>query len=210
MTGEMKLMLDHLLWATPDLDRARARWSKLTGNTAAPGGSHPGRGTRNAIVPLQAGCYLEILAPDPAQNLTNTAGAELAALTDERLWTFCCRGPDLDTLATRARSIGLSALGPFPCERMRPDGVLLQWTLLYLADHRFGGLLPFFIDWQNSPHPSTAKGESLSLTRFTVSHPDGELRELYAHLGIPVTVDIGPSALRAELQGPTGNFTLTS
>lgn len=206
----MSMLLDHVIWATRDLERGRERWSELTGTKAAPGGAHPGRGTRNAIVPLQAGCYLEILAPDPAQTLTGTLGAELAALTEERLWTFCCRGPDLEDVAARARAIGLAVQGPLPYERTRPDGVRLQWTLLYLVNHRFGGLLPFFIDWQRSPHPSATKGEPFSLARLAASHPDQELQELYAQLDIPVTVRIGPAALRAELQGPAGNFTLTS
>jgi hypothetical protein len=211
MASEMSLVLDHLIWATPDLERGRARWAELTGTAAAPGGAHPGRGTRNALVPLQSGCYLEILAPDPAQELAGTAGAELAGLAGERLWTFCCRGQDLDVLATRARALGLSVDGPQPCERLRPDGVRLQWKLLYLTNHRFSRLLPFFIDWQNSPHPSAAsKGERFSLTRLAVSHPDAELQQLYAQLDIPVTVSIGPPALRAELEVAARTLTLTS
>lgn len=38
-------VLDHLVHATPDLDRTLAEIAALTGVRPVPGGSHPGRGT---------------------------------------------------------------------------------------------------------------------------------------------------------------------
>ena len=41
--------VDHLIYATPDLDMTIAEMERRLGVKAAPGGQQPGRGTRNAL-----------------------------------------------------------------------------------------------------------------------------------------------------------------
>src|SRR6516225_5696846 len=59
--------VDHLVYATPDLNLGIDRIEKLTGVRATPGGQHPGRGTRNALPALGPSSDLGILGPDPEQ-----------------------------------------------------------------------------------------------------------------------------------------------
>lgn len=51
MKGSVELLsrVDHLLYATPDLNRGVEEIEKLIGVRATEGGQHPGRGTRNAL-----------------------------------------------------------------------------------------------------------------------------------------------------------------
>jgi hypothetical protein len=65
--------IDHVIYATADLDAAAARVEEALGVAAVPGGRHEGLGTHNRIVPLGGG-YLELLA------VADRAEAERSAL----------------------------------------------------------------------------------------------------------------------------------
>ena len=206
MTG-----LDHILWAAPDLGAGEKIIGSLTGVAPARGGSHPGLGTRNSLMGLNSGIYLEIISPDPAQELEGNRGGRIAALPRPGIMTFAIRSDDLDTLSAAARREGLSLQGPVAMSRDRPDGVRLDWTILYLEDSRFGEAIPFVIDWGASPHPSESVPAGCQLRSFAVLHPNAdELARLYAALDIPVPVKRGAyPGFIAELATPNGDVVLT-
>ena len=93
--------------------------------------------------------------------------------------------------------------------RTRPDGVRLAWQLVFVDGHPFGGLVPFFIDWGESPHPSTTLGAPLEWRSLTLEHPDAPrlAAVLEALGGVPEAVRIVPGAaprLVAEWGSPRG------
>jgi hypothetical protein len=203
--------LDHILWAAPDLGAGEKIIGSLTGVAPARGGSHPGFGTRNSLMGLDSGIYLEIISPDPAQALEGNRGGRIAALPRPGVMTFAIRSDDLDTLSAAARREGLSVQGPVAMSRDRPDGVRLDWTILYLEDSRFGEAIPFVIDWGQSPHPSESVPAGCRLRSFGVLHPKAdELARLYAALDIPIPVKRGAyPGFVAELATPNGDVVLT-
>ena len=135
--------LDHFVIGIDSLD-AGYRWATETlaiGLQA--GGSHSGRGTRNALAGLGSSSYLEVLARDPAQCPTPT----LNLPADEpKLLHWCIRSSELEKIEERATALGLGSLGISDWTRQTPAGDTLRWKLLFLGGVSDAAALPFFIN----------------------------------------------------------------
>jgi hypothetical protein len=205
--------VDHLLLGAPDLEKAIVWFADTTGVRPAVGGSHPGMGTRNALVSLGARRYLEIIAPDPAQTQFNFQ-IDLRALTGPRLVTWAASTSDVDAVASAARSGGFSVFGPRDGSRMRPDGSTLRWRSVGVqADFRTATVdpVPFFIQWApGSAHPAGDSPQGCTLERLELRHPEGErLRRAFGALGIDATVTSAERAgMRAVMTTPKGEVRL--
>lgn len=166
--------LDHIVVGFPSLEDGMARLLQLSGYHAAVGGSHPNRGTRNALLNLGNNSYLELLAPDPAQ-LALVWHQEITTLSELTIVDWAIRHKDLDQLAALLNERGVPRIDPTPGSRTRPDGQTLNWRTLRLVDDLKGNL-PFFIEWDfSSPHPSTDAPGGCLLQQF---QPTGPLPEI--------------------------------
>lgn len=77
------MRIDHVIYATGDLDAAAARLEAELGVPVRPGGRHEGLGTHNRIVPLGGG-YLELLAiADPEEAARSPLGRAIQASIDQ-------------------------------------------------------------------------------------------------------------------------------
>jgi hypothetical protein len=168
-------MLDHLLLGCSDLDQGIAFVEKHTGVRSAMGGVHPGRGTRNALLALGKGRYLEVIAPDPQQKEIQSVGAgllgELKQLAAPQLVEWAVHTLNIEASAERLRKYGVAFHGPTPGSRARPDGRMLHWKTLNFDDNR-RRLLPFLIKWgADSVHPSADAPAGCRLESFMVVSP---------------------------------------
>lgn len=206
--------VDHLLLGIGDLDSGVAWVEKTTGVKAVVGGTHPGVGTRNALISLGSRRYLEILAPDPEQSAFNFR-IDLRALSLPRLVTWAAAANDIDAVARQARAAGFEVFGPQAGSRSRPDGEVLKWrTLGVKSDLAGGGVdpIPFFIQWESdSAHPSQDSPKGCELTAFGIEHPQpAAVNDVLGKLGIEAGVKAGERvALWATLRTPKGNINLT-
>ncbi len=203
--------VDHLVYATPDLNVGIEKLERLLGIRATTGGQHPGRGTRNALIALGPATYIEIIGPDPEQPtpaLPRPFGID--ALSEPRIVAWAAKSSDPSQQVSKGAAQGLT-LGPvIPGSRRRPDGVLLTWRYtdprIVVAD----GVVPFFIDWGKTPHPaaSAAKGATLLDLRAEHSDPD-RVQKALGQLGITVPVKKGlKPALAATIDSPRGRVEL--
>ena len=204
--------IDHLLWAAPDLDAAVAAFHSMSGVRAAPGGDHPGRGTRNALAALGPACYLEIIAPDPAQDLTGTFGARLQAGDHTGLIGVMLASVELEHAASVFDDFGIGYTGPFDAERALPDGKTLRWRLLIAHDAPWGLCTPAFIDWLDTPNPALGAPAGCRLDGYRTGHPEGDrLAVLYGEFGAPIDVFRSDRPIQmARLATPNGPLALTS
>lgn len=203
--------VDHLVYATPDLDRGVREIEDLLGIRATAGGRHPGRGTRNALLALGDGDYLEIIGPDPDQPPPPPARwFGIDTLSSSRLVAWAAKSSDVDGLRDQALRQGI-ALGSVQAGRRRqPDGVELSWRFTDPGHVVADGVVPFFIDWGQSPHPSRSAARGATLVELRAEHPrDRDIQWMFQTLGIqiPVSAAVQP-ALVAIVEGRLGRVEL--
>ena len=207
----MQLPVDHLVYATRDLDRGMEEIERLTGIAPTVGGRHPGRGTRNALVSLGADVYLEIIAPDPDQPPPpGGRWVGVDRVKTSRLTTWAAKSHDLVELRRRAAEQGVQ-LGEIQSgSRQRADGVTLAWRLTDPEPLVADGVVPFFIDWGSSPHPARSAAQGASLVGFHVEHLDATaVQGMMRALGLDVTVVAAEhAALVAIIDCPRGHIEL--
>lgn len=186
-------LLDHLVYATPDLYATVRELAGLLGAEPAEGGRHVGLGTRNYLLGLGGRRYLEIIGPDPDQpdpGLARPFGLDL--LPGPRLVTWAIHPADLDAAVVRARERGYEPGDVHPMSRRTPEE-LLEWRLTSSPGDTGDGLVPFLIDWRATTHPAERGLPVVELTSLTALHPD------------PATVAANLAALGVELEVAAGD-----
>jgi len=203
-------VIDHIVYGVHDLEGAVASIASLTRVTPSYGGPHVGRGTANYLCSLGVGTYLEIIGADPSQ-----PGPEerrpfgLDRMMTAGVITWCARTDDLDGLVARAAEAGLDYDEPFAMQRRAPGG-MLSWRLSFPRFDTRGGIVPFFIDWGDSPHPAATAAPGLSLVSMHAIHPSPDrATSVLRTLGLDLEVRRGPEAgLAVRVQGPGGEVQL--
>jgi hypothetical protein len=202
-------VIDHLIFAAPDLDDGIREIEDRFGVRAEGGGQHVGLGTHNKLVALGPSTYLEIIAPDPAQpEPPGPRPYGVDGVTRSGLVGWALASDDIDRAVHRARAAGFDAGDVINGHRLTADGVTLRWRST--GNARTAGLVPFLISWGDTPHPAASAPSGLRMESLWVEHPDPEsigriLRALGAEVDV---VQADRAALVAELVGPLGGGVL--
>jgi hypothetical protein len=192
--------IDHVIYATADLDEAAARIQCELGLSVVPGGRHEGHGTHNRIVPLGGG-YLELMAvADPDEAADSPMGSAVQARLTEQgdglfAWVII-----LDGVEQFADRLGL------PVITVAREG--LSARVAGLAEALRNPVLPFFLERDEGvPDP----GEGADAGGITWLEVAGDREALESRLGdteLPVRVVDGPVGVIAmgigerELRNP--------
>lgn len=174
------MRLDHLSYAAgPEgLGACAQRLGARLGAAFSDGGIHPSFGTRNFVLALTDGCYLEVVGTldHPAVDQAPFGRAVRDRSADGGGWlAWAVRVDDIGVFEHRL------ARPAAPGHRRRPDGFDLRWRQIGINDVTEDPQLPFFTQWETGPenHPS-AGGASITLTALEIA---GNQTTVDAYLG---------------------------
>jgi catechol 2,3-dioxygenase-like lactoylglutathione lyase family enzyme len=187
-------LFDHLVYAVPNLQAANDALTAALGLRPVYGGEHAADyGTCNALLSLGPQCYLEVLAPVAATGAALPPFARgVAALPEGDVISFAVATSDLPAVQARALAAGLAVRPSKANSRVAPQGHTLRWQGLYLDHDLYRGLVPFYIDWMDSVHPSATAPAGAVVQDIVVVHPQPEgLRTIYAALDLDIPVHAG-------------------
>ena len=174
------MQLDHVAYAVTNAELADTvqRLGADLGVAFIDGGKHPRAGTRNFILPLASGQYIEIVAPlehPVAETVPFGQAVRNRAEAGGGWMGWAVRVDDVAPLETR---IGRPA---GPGHRQRPGGADLTWKQIGVIDLIAEPILPFFIKWDDmSAHPSVGGTPDVKITEFAFS---GDRDSLSSWLG---------------------------
>lgn len=164
------MRLDHLSFAVgPDgLVGTTERLAGLLGEAFVDGGVHPRFGTRNRVLPLTDGQYLEAVEvlDHPASDKAPFGQAVRARSAAGGGWLgWVVAVDDLEPVEKRLERAGV------PGNRHRPDGVELRWRQVGVKGLQSDPQLPFFVQWESPPsqHPSVGASGNVSLSRIEIA-----------------------------------------
>ncbi|HYP44854.1 MAG TPA: VOC family protein [Propionibacteriaceae bacterium] len=169
--------LDHLSFAAghEGLKGTAERLSARLGTPYYDGGFHPSFGTRNCILPLAAGHYVEVVEvlDHPAADKAPFGQAVRQQSASGGGWLAWV--VSVDDLGAVEQRLGRTAVEG---HRRLPDGYLLEWQQIGVKGMQNDPQLPFFIQWQSdvSRHPS-AGGSDVELVRLEIGGEHDRLDE---------------------------------
>jgi len=149
------MRLDHISYACQGSELADTvqRIGVDLGNTFVDGGRHPSFGTRNFILPLAHGVYIEVVSaldhPSAQKAPFGKAVAQRASVGGGWMsWVVAT-----DDMTIVESTLGRNAASG---HRIRPDGVDLHWRQLGVLDTMEQPQAPFFIEWVTAKehHPA--------------------------------------------------------
>jgi hypothetical protein len=200
---------DHLIYGGPVLVDMVDDLAERLGVTAGGGGRHLGLGTRNALLSLGNGAYLEIAAPDPQQTVERgTLPFDLDQLEHPRIVGWVARCEQIGRTLEQARASGCDFGEPTAGSRQTPEGSFLHWQAT--GETIGAGVVPFLIEWGEGRHPSRAAPSGADLLSFHLEHPVPlSVQPWLTALDLNVDVVRAPEpAMVATISGPSGMIEL--
>jgi hypothetical protein len=196
------MRLDHVSYAAPSHQLADVvqRLGSTVGGSFVDGGIHPRFGTRNFVLPLGGGTYVEVVSAldHPAADKAPFGRAVKQRADAGGGWLGWVVA--VDDLSPVERRLGRPAA---PGNRHRPDGVELLWRQIGVNDLIDDPSLPFFVEWLVGPqdHPSAGGRPELSIDCLEIAGDPGTITDWLGRPAGDVLGNVGVDWVDAETPG---------
>ena len=175
----MEFCFDHLVWFSKRPEEAISLLRQIGIHTAR-GGRHEFWGTYNSLSYFGLS-YIEFLGIENFSIAVNQEDNRLVTQIVELLGKGNQEGParvairtnSIERLAVKLKEEGYIVYGPLSGERVRADGQVIRWSLLFPEGKDSDLTLPFFIQWEKSDEVRLFEFEKQGLIG---SHPLGNLK----------------------------------
>jgi len=161
------MRLDHISYATTHnqmADTIQRLGSRLK-STFIDGGIHPRFGTRNFILPMSDGLYLEVVSPLEHPSTDSTPFREAVTNCGLAGGGWLARVLSTSNILPIEKRLGRKAIEG---HRVRPDGSDLQWKQVGILENIENPQLPFFIEWLTSDHPSNGSISKIKIKEIEI------------------------------------------
>lgn len=171
------VQIDHVSVAGRSLSRMEEAFADV-GLNPVYGGRHDALPTHMSILGFDDGTYIELISKYTNDQPSPYWDGAIEGDAGPCAWAI--RATDIDTMADRLRSAGITIDGPRKFSRDRPDDTAVEWWLAFPGDGDPGELLPFLIeditprDWRVSPTPSASDSELTGVHSVLLAVPDIE------------------------------------
>lgn len=155
MGGFDMLALDHIVIAGKNAEHDSISYNKRFAVKAVRGGEHANWGTYNYLAYFSNQAYIEWLGiqhHDIAKKSDNPLIKHLVYTLEQNEtgpFQFALRTDQMDDYIEHFNNNQIPYDGPFSGERIKPDGTLLSWRMLFPKYDIENEMLPFLIEWNN-------------------------------------------------------------
>jgi len=210
MIGKRKI--DHLVYCVPNLEEAIQEIGSKLGIFPVFGGFHKTQGTKNALLNLGSGQYLEILAADPTnkEHQSNRwMGIDLIQKPQMTRWAIKSDNISSDSIILKSSYPKMGAI--FNGSRLTSDGEELAWSMILPLSKPEVEVIPFMVDWSDSAFHPTDKleiGCELKEISFKSQNQEKDI-ETFKKLGLENSISQAlESKISVVISGPNGEVWL--
>ena len=194
--------LDHIILIIDNLENGMTQFEELTGVSPVFGGVHGNGVTQNALVALNDGVYLEILAPRDALDSVPEPFSHYKNLTAHG-WAVATKNAELTK--EKLLDSGFDTSGLNSGSRNTPQGNLLSWSTFFITNDS-SSVFPFFIQWGvDSVHPSSTTPKGCELKKLQLFSKNKSVIKLTELLHLNTDIIIGEEEkITVEIESPKG------
>ena len=179
------MRIDHVMYAAENdgLQATAERLSQQLGIEVRDGGVHPRFGTRNMILPLRQGRFVEVVEAleHPSVDKMPFGQAVKARSANGGGWVGWV--VELDDMSGPVAKLGRPTTEG---RRPRPDGAAITWQQIGVSDLVVDPQLPYFIHWDDpAQHPSKDGATDVALKGIMLAGAPERVREWLGLTGEP-------------------------